>query len=79
MPAPPPPEMTTLRINLLRCQSVQDELLESFHGLLEVRHRQRLVVTMSHENGARSVQIPCVVALEEVNIRAIIGHDGVEA
>lgn len=70
---------TTHKINLLQCQSVQDELLESFHSLLKVRHCQRLIVTVSHENGARPVQIPRVVALEKVNICAIVGHDGVKA
>lgn len=63
----------------LQFQSVQDELLESFHRRLEFCHGQRLVVTVGHEDTAWSIQISCVVALEGVDIRAIVGHESVEA
>lgn len=45
---------------LLR-QAVQDELLEAFHGRLEVADRQGLIVPVGYQDRPRSVQVTLVI------------------
>lgn len=58
---------------------MQNKLLKAFDGVLEVAHRQCLVVTMGDEDGTRAIEIPGVVALEMWDVGAVVGHDGIEA
>lgn len=58
---------------------MQDELLEALNCVLEIAYSQGLVVPVSDKDGARPVEITCVVPLEVRDIGAVVGDDGIEA
>lgn len=56
-------------------QSVENQLLVVFNRLLQVANSDVLVITVSNENTAWSIQVSSVVALEVRNVRAVIDNN----
>lgn len=69
----------TTKFLVLQGQPVQNEFLETFHRRLKVSHGQRFVVAVRHEDSSRAVQVPRVVTLKEMDIRSVVGYEGVKA
>lgn len=53
-------------------QCILNQLFVVFDSRLQIAHSESLVLAMSNENRARTVQISCKVALEIGHIRAIV-------
>lgn len=63
----------------LQLQRMQNELLEALDSVLQIAHRQGLVVPVGDEDGARPVEIPGVVAVKIWDVGSVVGDNGVEA